>query len=155
MSGLLVATLSTWPRVAVPAGILFGITIVVSLVISATVVATGAHVNSIVTIATAFSNHCHPVRAIIYIFCQLAGGAIGGSILHVALGSTLAYKVHNGGCWIDPEGEVGVWQAALIEFTSSFVILYAMFLSTGCACQPTIALPQVLGLRSWIGSPPS
>lgn len=81
--------------------------------------------------STAFSGLCHPVRAIIYIFCQLVGGGLGGSVLRVALGDTLAYKIHNGGCWIDPEGEVGVWQAALIEFTCAFILLSVVSLLIG------------------------
>ena len=55
------------------------------------------------------------------------GGALGGSILRVALGKKLAYEIHNGGCWIDSEGEVDVWQAALIEFVSTFILLSATF----------------------------
>lgn len=126
MSGLLVATLSTWPRSVIPVGVLFGNTILVSVLISATGSATGAHINSIVTIATAFSGHCHPVRAIVYIFWQIAGGAVGGVLLHIALGQKLAYEIHNAGCWIEPEGEVDVWQAALIEFISAFILLSVM-----------------------------
>ena len=127
ISGLMAATLSTWPRATLPVGILFGNTLVVWCLISDTVAATGAHINSIVTMATAFTGHCHPVRAVIYIFCQLLGGALGGSILRVALGETLAYKIHNGGCWIDPAGEVNVWQASLIEFSCAFILLSVTF----------------------------
>jgi len=79
-----------------------------------------------VTLATAFSGHCHPVRAIVYIFCQLAGGALGGVLLRVALGTKFAYEIHNGGCWIEPEGELGIWQASLIEFISMFILLFVM-----------------------------
>lgn len=132
VSGLLVATLSTWPRQAIPVGILFGNTILVSTLISATCSATGAHINSMVTMATAFSGHCHPVRAIIYILCQLGGGTLGGSLLRVALGKKLAYEIHNGGCWIESGGEVSVWQAALIEFICMFILLsVVLLLSTG------------------------
>jgi glycerol uptake facilitator-like aquaporin len=131
ISGLMVATLSTWPRAAIPAGILFGNTILVSCLISAAYSATGAHINSLVTMALAFSGLCHPVQAIIYVFCQLVGGALGGSLLRVALGKTLAYEIHNAGCWIDPQGEVDVWQAAAIEFTAAFILLSVMFLSIG------------------------
>lgn len=108
-----------------------------------------------VTMATAFTGHCHSVRAVIYIFCQLVGGAIGGGLLRVALGKTLADKIHNAGCWIDPEGEVTVWQAASIEFTCAFVLLSVTFLPICWSCLPTVVLLQVLGLRSWIGSPSS
>jgi len=123
VSGLLFATLLNWPRAAVPVGVLFGNAILVSTLVSATGSATGAHINPIVTIATTLSGHCHPVRGIIYVFCQLVGGVLGGAILRVALGSQLAYEIHNAGCWIDPEGEVSVWQAALIEFVSTFILL--------------------------------
>ena len=126
VSGLLVATLSTWPLQVVPVGVLFGNTILVSLIISATASATGGHINSMVTLATAFSGLCHPVRAIIYISCQLVGGALGGALLRVALGKRLAYEIHNAGCWIEPKGEVDVWQATLIEFTSAFILLSVM-----------------------------
>jgi glycerol uptake facilitator-like aquaporin len=81
--------------------------------------------------ATTISGHCHPVRAVIYIFCQLAGGALGGTLLRVALGETFADEIHNAGCWIDPEGEVNVWQAAAIEFTSAFILLSVVFLFIG------------------------
>jgi glycerol uptake facilitator-like aquaporin len=108
-------------------GILFGNTILVSLIISATLSATGGHVNSIVTMATAFSGLFHPVRAIIYIFCQLAGGALGGTLLRVALGKKKSYEIHNAACWIEPKGEVDIWQAVLIEFTSSFILLLVIF----------------------------
>ena len=128
ITGLLVATLSTWPRAAVPVGILFGNAIIVSTIISAMGSATGALINPMVTIATAVSGHCHPVRAIIYIFCQIVGGVVGGALLRVALGKRLAYELHNGGCWIDPGGEVSVWQAALIEFVSTFILLFVILL---------------------------
>lgn len=124
VSGLVVATLSNWPRAAVPAGNFIYITILVSCLISATMPATGGHINPLITMATAFSGLCHPVRAIIYLFCQLVGGAIGGALLRVALGKKLAYHIHNGGCWIDPGGEVDVWQAASIEFTCSFILMF-------------------------------
>lgn len=124
----MVATLSTWPRAAVPAGILIGNTVLVSLLVSATATATGAHISSLVTMSTAFSRVCHPVRAIIYIFCQIVGGTIGGTLLRAALGKRLAHEIRNASCWIDPEGEVGVWQAASIEFTCAFVLLYVTFL---------------------------
>ena len=127
VSGLLAATLSTWPRAAVPVGILFGNAILVSSLVSATAPATGAHNNPLVTMATVLSGLCHPVRAVIYIFCQLVGGALGGTLLRVALGWRLAHELHNTGCWIDPEGEVTVWQAALIEFTSVFILLCVTF----------------------------
>jgi len=133
VSGLLAATLSTWPPAAVPVGILFGNAILVSSLISATAPATGAHINPLVTMATVLSGLCHPVRAVIYIFCQLVGGALGGTLLRVALGWKLAHELHNTGCWIDPEGEVTVWQAALIEFTSVFILL---FLAYGVGLDP-------------------
>jgi glycerol uptake facilitator-like aquaporin len=104
-------------------GILFGNMILVSTLISATGSATGAHINSMVTIATAFSGHCHPVRAIIYIFCQVAGGSLGGILLRFALGEKFAYQNHNTGCWLEPGGEIDVWQAALIEVACSFILL--------------------------------
>ena len=107
VSGLLVTTLSTWRLPAVPVGILFGNMILVSTLISAIESATGSHVNSMVTHATTFSGHCHPICAIIYILCQLGGDALGG-FLRVALGSKLAYAMHNVGCWIEPAGWVFV-----------------------------------------------
>lgn len=128
VSGLLFATLFNWPRAAVPVGVLFGNVILVSTLVSATGSSTGAHINPIVTIATTLSGHCHPVRAVIYVFCQLVGGVLGGAILRAALGDKFAYQIHNAGCWIDPEGEVGVWQAALIEFVSTFILLSVLFL---------------------------
>jgi len=156
VSGLLVITLSTWPPAAVPVGIFFGNTILVSSLISATASATGAHINSLITIATVFSGLCHPVRAVIYIFCQLVGGALGGTLLRVALGRRLAYETHNAGCWIDPAGEVTVWQAALIEFTAAFILLSVrMFLFISWSSPSTAISPQVLGLWSWTGSQPS
>jgi len=133
VSGLLFATLVTWPRPFIPVGVLFGNAILVSTIVSATGSATGAHINPMVTIATALSGHCHPVRAIIYVFCQLVGGALGGTILRVALGKRFALEIHNAGCWIDPEGEVDVWQAALIEFVSTFILL---FLAYGVGLDP-------------------
>jgi glycerol uptake facilitator-like aquaporin len=96
---------------------------IVSILLYATGSATGAHINSVVTMATVFTGHCHPVRGLIYIFCQLVGGSLGGAVLRVTLGDKMAYKLHNAGCWIDPEGEVGVWQAALIEFICMFILL--------------------------------
>ena len=128
VTGLLAATLFNWPRPVVPVGILFGNAIVVSTIVSAMGSATGAHINPVVTIATALSGHCHPVRAIIYVLCQLVGGSVGGAILRVALGRKFAYEIHNAGCWLDPEGEVDVWQAALIEFVSTFILLFVIFL---------------------------
>ena len=47
----------------------------------------------------------------------------------MALGSKLAYAIHNAGCWIEPGGEVGVWQAALIEFVCMFFLLFVVFAS--------------------------
>jgi len=129
----MVATLSTWPRAVVPVGVFFGNTVLVWCLISATASATGAHINPLVTIAITLSGLCHPVRAMVYIFCQLVGGALGGSLLRVALGRKFAYEIHNAGCWIDPEGEVGVWQAALIEFTCVFILL---FLAYGVGLDP-------------------
>ncbi|KAF9788490.1 aquaporin-like protein [Thelephora terrestris] len=133
VTGLLAATLSTWPRPAVPVGIFFGNAVIVSTLISAVGSATGAHLNPMITIATTLSGHCHPVRAIIYVFCQLVGGVIGGTILRVALGEKLAHEIHNAGCWIEPNGEVNVWQAALIEFVSVFILL---FLAYGVGLDP-------------------
>ena len=127
ISGLLVTTLSTWPPAAIPVGILFGNAILISSLVSAMAPATGAHINPLVTMATALSGLCHPVRAVIYIFCQLVGGVLGGALLRVALGKKLAYEIHNAGCWIDPEGEVSVWQAALIEFVCVFSLLFVVF----------------------------
>jgi glycerol uptake facilitator-like aquaporin len=136
-------------------GVLFGNAILVSTLVSATGSATGAHINPIVTIATTLSGHCHPVRAIIYVFCQLVGGVLGGAILRVALGTKLAYEIHNAGCWIDPEGEVGVWQAALIEFVSTFILLFVLFLLSILDRVHRTFSPQIIGLRSGIGSPQS
>lgn len=128
LSGLIVATLSTWPTQAIPVGILFGNTILVSLIISATISATGGHINSMITMATAFSGLCYPVRAIVYISFQLLGGALGGTLLRVALGKDLSQEIHNASCWIEPKGDVNVWQASLIEFTSAFILLYVTLL---------------------------
>jgi len=156
ITGLMAATLSTWPRAAIPAGILIGNTIVISCLISATATVTGGHINPMVTMAIVFSGLCHPVRGIIYIFCQLVGGAIGGSLLRVSLGKKFAYEIHNAGCWIDPNGEVSVWQAASTEFTCTFILLFVVFIF-----YPShIALnhrwiSQVLGLRGRVGSPSS
>lgn len=61
-------------------------------------------------------------------FFQVAGGALGGTLLRIALGTKLANEIHNASCWIEPEGEVDVWQAVLIEFTSAFILLYVTFL---------------------------
>jgi glycerol uptake facilitator-like aquaporin len=112
-------------------GILFGNAIIVSTLISAAGSATGALINPMVTIAVTLSGHCHPVRAVIYIFCELVGGVLGGALLRVALGDRFAYEIHNAGCWIDPEGEVSVWQAALIEFVSTFILLFVISLLIG------------------------
>jgi len=142
ISGLLVATLSTWPRAVVPIGILFGNTAIVTSLISSTVSASGGHINTLVTIATTLSGLCHPVRAIIYSFCQIAGGALGGTLLRVALGENFAREIHNAGCWIDPAGEVGIWQAALIEFTCVFILL---FLAYGVGLEPRQA--KIFGLK--------
>ena len=155
---MLVATLSTWPLQVVPVGILFGNTILVSLIISATASTTGAHINSMVTMALAFSGLCHPVRAIIYIFFQVAGGALGGTLLRVALGKKLAYEIHNASCWIEPEGEVDIWQATLIEFTSSFILLFVTFhpcIGIDRTHRTVTFSPQVLGLRGGTGPPSS
>jgi glycerol uptake facilitator-like aquaporin len=115
--------------------------IIVSTLISATSSATGAHINSMVTMATAFSGHCHPVQAIIYIVCQVAGGALGGFLLRVSLGRKFAYEIHNGGCWIEPGGDLGVWQAALIEFISMFILLLVMSLLDWISSCPLIFTP--------------
>lgn len=157
ISGLQVATLSTWPREVLPVGILIGNTIVVACLISATAAATGGHINPMVTISTAFSGLCHPVRAMVYISCQLTGGALGGALLRVALGKPFADRIHNAGCWIDPDGEVNVWQAALIEFVCSFILLFVVFFFLLPVLTPllnvsTLILLQVPGLRCWIGS---
>jgi len=154
ITGLMAATLSTWPRAAIPAGILVGNTIVIACLISATGAVTGAHINPMVTMAIVFSGLCHPVRAIIYIFCQLVGGAIGGSLLRVTLGKKFAHEIHNAGCWIDPNGEVSVWQAASTEFTCTFILLSVTFFYRLDTPVNRIS-SQVLGLRSWIGSPSS
>lgn len=45
--------------------------------------ATGAHINPLISIATAFTGLCHPVRSIIYVLCQgmwLSKGPLGYSI---------------------------------------------------------------------------
>ena len=128
VSGLMVATLSKWPVATIPAGIFFGNTALVTILICATVTATGAHINSIVTISVAFSGLCSPVRAIVYLFCHLVGGSLGGAIVRASIGETLAHEIHNGGCWIEPGGAVSVWQAALIEFGCCFVLLSVTFL---------------------------
>lgn len=128
ISGLLVATLSKWPPSVIPVGVLVGNTILVSLIISATASATGGHINSIVTMATAFSGLCHPVRAIVYVSCQIVGGVLGGALLRVALGKKVSGEIHNASCWIEPGGDVDVWQATLIEFTSAFILLSVLFL---------------------------
>jgi len=86
-----------------------------------------------ITMATAFSGLCYPVRAVVYISFQLLGGALGGTLLRVALGNNLSQEIHNASCWIEPKGEVNVWQASLIEFTSAFILL---FLGYGVGLDP-------------------
>lgn len=123
VSGVLGVTVSQWPVAAIPAGVFFGNAALVSMIIYAAASTTGAHINLNVTISAFFCGLCHPVRAAVYIFCQVIGGMIGGIFLRVGLGETRAIAVHNGGCYIDPLGPVSVGQASALEFMATFSLL--------------------------------
>ncbi|KAG8926291.1 hypothetical protein FRC02_008994 [Tulasnella sp. 418] len=127
LTGALGVTLSTYPPHVVGPCLFFANTAVVSLFIYAVSTATGAHINPLISFATAVTGLCHPVRSIIYIGCQLAGSIIGGSFLRGGLGYERAMAVHNGGCWRDPNGPVSVGQAVCIEFISTFCMLFVAF----------------------------
>jgi len=88
---------------------------------------TGGHINPNVTISAFFCGLFHPVRAAVYIFCQIVGGMIGGAFLRMGLGKTRAITLHNGGCWLDPQGQVTVGQASAIEFMSTFCLLFIAY----------------------------
>lgn len=124
ISGILGVTLAGWPAAAVPAGIFFGNTTLVSLLIYATATASGAHLTAVVTISTTLCGLTHPVRAVVYLFCQLLGAAIGGAFLRLGLGEARAVALHNGGCYLDPLGEVSIGQAVAFEFISVFCLVY-------------------------------
>jgi glycerol uptake facilitator-like aquaporin len=123
ISGELGVTLSNWPVAAIPAGIFFGNTALVSIIVYAAASTTGAHINPNVTISAFFCGLCHPVRAAVYLFCQIVGGIIGGAFLRAGLGEARALALHNGGCWLDPAGITTVGQASALEFMSTFCLL--------------------------------
>src|SRR3712207_3379409 len=96
--------------------------------------ATGAHINPLITLSTTITGLCHPVRAMIYIICQsescldlsmevplnfaqhpAIGSCIGGSLLRGGIGHARALQTHNGGCFLDPNGPMSVGMAFCIE----------------------------------------
>ncbi|KAG8922656.1 hypothetical protein FRC03_007916 [Tulasnella sp. 419] len=127
VTGAIGVTVSSYPVYVLGPAVFVGNTAAVSLFIYAISTSTGAHINPIISIATAFTGLCHPVRSIIYVMCGAAGSIIGGAFLRGGLGYERALAVHNGGCWLDPNGPMSVGQAVCIEFIGAFCLLFVAF----------------------------
>ncbi|KAG8994561.1 hypothetical protein FRB90_000395 [Tulasnella sp. 427] len=126
-TGAIGVTVSGYPVYVIGPALFVANTAVVSLFIYAFSTSTGAHINPLISIATMFTGLSHPVRSIIYVACQVAGSCVGGAFLRAGLGYTRALEVHNGGCFLDPNGSVTVGQAAAIEFMGAFSLLMIAF----------------------------
>ncbi|KIO29071.1 hypothetical protein M407DRAFT_21815 [Tulasnella calospora MUT 4182] len=126
-TGAIGVTVSGYPPYMIGPALFVANTAVVSLFIYAFSTATGAHLNPLISLATMFAGLSHPVRSIIYVICQVAGSCVGGGFLRAGLGYARALEVHNGGCFLDPNGPVTVGQAAAIEFIASFSLLMIAF----------------------------
>lgn len=126
-TGAIGVTVSGYPPYLIGPSVFFANTAVVSLFIYAFSTSTGAHLNPLISLATMFAGLSHPVRSIIYVICQVAGSCVGGAFLRAGLGHARALEVHNGGCFLDPNGPVTVGQAAAIEFMAAFALLMIAF----------------------------
>jgi glycerol uptake facilitator-like aquaporin len=122
-TGMVVYMVHTWPSAAIPAGVFVSVTLIVIVLVFAMSTSSGSHINTIVTIYELFSGLCHPVRAAVYIFCQVLGGVLGGAFLTAGVGRERALTIHNGGCWLDPSGPTTISQAFSVEFMSSLCVL--------------------------------
>ncbi|KAG9026579.1 hypothetical protein FS837_004570 [Tulasnella sp. UAMH 9824] len=127
ITGAIGVTISGYPPYMIGPVIFVATAAVLSLFIYAFSTASGAHINPLISIATMFAGLSHPVRSIIYVICQVAGSCIGGAFLRVGLGYARALEVHNGGCFLDPNGPVSAGQAAAIEFMASLAMLMMAF----------------------------
>jgi len=127
ITGCIGVTVSSYPIYILGPAIFVGNAATVSLFIYAISTSTGAHINPLISLATMLTGLCHPVRSMIYIFCQVAGSCIGGAFLRAGLGRARALEVHNGGCYLDPNGPMEVGQAVAIEFMASFALLLVSF----------------------------
>jgi aquaporin-4/aquaporin PIP len=123
ISGMVVYMLASWPVAAIPVGVFVSITTIVVILVFAISTSSGAHINTLVTIFGLFAGLCHPVRAAVYIFCQVLGGVLGGALLSAGVGRERALRAHNGGCWLDPSGLTTISQAFSVEFMSTLCIL--------------------------------
>ncbi|KAG8943116.1 hypothetical protein FRC04_003196 [Tulasnella sp. 424] len=113
ITGAIGVTVSGYPIYMIGPALFVANTTVVALAIYAFSTATGAHINPLISIATMFAGLSHP--------------ALRGAFLRAGLGHARALEVHNGGCWIDPNGPVSVGQAAAIEFIAAFALLMVSF----------------------------
>ncbi|KIO29072.1 hypothetical protein M407DRAFT_21817 [Tulasnella calospora MUT 4182] len=127
ITGAIGVTVSGYPPYMIGPALFVASTVVISLFIYAFSTSSGAHLNPLISIATMFTGLSHPVRSIIYVACQVAGSCVGGGFLRVGLGYARALEVHNGGCFLDPNGPVTVGQAAAIEFIAAFSMLMIAF----------------------------
>lgn len=84
----------------------------------------GAHFNSMITMASILTGHIPLVRGVLYIMVQIFGAATGAQIMRQSIADAAVVATHLGGCSI---GTLEPKQALAIEFFFSLALLYPVY----------------------------
>lgn len=84
----------------------------------------GAHLNSLVTIASIITGHIPLVRGLMYIGVQIFGGITGASIMYQSVDIVTIETIMLGGCRM---GSLEAKQALAIEFIFCLVMLFPIY----------------------------
>ncbi|KAI9703954.1 MAG: hypothetical protein M1820_005736 [Bogoriella megaspora] len=111
---------------AIPAYVGISNTVLLSLFIYSSSPASGGHINPVLSFSTLLAGLTPLPRAVLYMIGQLSGAAVAGGLLRGSLGHDLTIKYHGGGCIHDTD-LISSGQAFIIEFMSTFVLLFLAF----------------------------
>lgn len=84
----------------------------------------GAHFNSLVTIASITTGHIPLLRGTLYVAVQIFGAVSGASVMYQSFDNAAAESVFLGGC---STGNLNAKQALAIEFFFSLVLLFPIY----------------------------
>lgn len=84
----------------------------------------GAHFNSLITIATAFTRHTPPLRALLYVLAQCLGSFVGSICMAGSIPAATAESIDLASC---SPGTATAGQAFGIEFFFSLNLLFAAY----------------------------
>jgi len=101
-----------------------GVFVLLPLLIFATSVASGGHLNPIITLATMFAGFTKVSRGILYILAQFIGGIVASALVWGWLSSAAADAYGAGNCYAGPLSRS---QALLIETVANFMWLFVIF----------------------------